>query len=171
VKVWITSDSDRRQEVTLTVCLRSLNGAKPWEESRAVSIPPNSSRSVFLIDESIRKGLDPTKHYLQAMIVMDGRPVSENRFFFVEPKHLQLPRSKVTFSLTSVSNTELELVLRAGKFVKNVRVETKGEDVALSDNYIDIDAGGTRIIRLSTERKPAEVRERIRLYWLEKGRQ
>jgi hypothetical protein len=120
-----------------------------------------------VINESILKKADSTKDYLHAKVLLDGHVVSENRFFFVEPKHLQLPRSRVTFSLTSAGD-ELEMVLHASKFVKNVRVDVKGGDMAFSDNYIDIDAGATGVIRLGSKLKPAEVRKRIHLHWLEK---
>jgi hypothetical protein len=102
---------------------------------------------------------------------MDGRVVSENRFFFVEPKHLQLPKSTVTFSVTPAGDSELEMVLHASKFVKNVRVEVKGGEVTFTDNYIDIDAGAKGVIRLGSTLKLAEVRKRTRLHWLEKGRE
>ena len=171
VEVWITSDFDRRQAVELSVSVRSFNGGKSSVKARTVSIPPNASRQVMMVDEAIVKSVDSTRQYLHANVLMQGRVVSENRFFFVEPKHLQLPRPAVTFSVTSAGDGELKMVLRASKFVKNVRVEVKGGGVTFSDNYIDIDAGAKGVIRLGSTLKLAEVRKRTHLHWLEKGRE
>jgi hypothetical protein len=93
--------------------------------------------------------------------------VSENRFFFDEPKRLNLPETKISVKLNSSPSGAHLLMLRASRFVKNVRIEFEGMDIHLDDNYVDIDAGRERIIPIRSSVPPARLKKALRLRWLE----
>lgn len=168
VEVWITNDLLRPEMVSVSVFLRPLNGKEIWKQSKTMAISANTSAPVMRIAPSQLKCNNPASYYLHALVSLDGWTASENRLFFVEPKHLLLPRGSVKTSLRAVGSNEFELALRSGTFVKNLRVEVKGEDAVLSDNYFDMDAGMSKVVQLKSKRTQSEIKKRIRLHWLEK---
>jgi len=168
IEVWVTSDLMKREIAAVSVALRSFGGKTCWETSKDISISPAVSKSFMLIKDSHKTKVDPATHYIHAKIFIRDNVVSENRFFFLKPKYLKFPRSRVTFSLRRIADKELEMTLHAKRFAGNVRVIIEGEDVVLNDNYFDMDADSTRVIRFRSKRTQAQLRNRIRLHWLEK---
>jgi len=168
VEVWITNDLLRRQKVSVSVSLRSLNGKEVWNHSKTTAISSNTSAPVMRIIASQLKVDNPASLYLHALVSLDGRMASENRLFFVEPKHLLLLKGTVKTSLRAVGNNEFELALRSDTFVKNLRVGVKGEDAVLSDNYFDMDPGVSKRIQIKSKSTLVKIKKGIRLHWLEK---
>jgi beta-mannosidase len=168
VEVWVTSDLLHRKKVTISVFLRRLKGKEIWKQSKKLTMPANASAQGLFVPTPNLTHVDPAAHYLHAVVSLDGQVVSENRLFFVEPKHMPLPRGNVRVSLKAAGKAGFELTLRATTLIKNLRIEIQGEDAVLSDNYFDIDAGTSRVVLLESGKTRGEIRKRLRLHWLEK---
>ncbi len=108
-------------------------------------------------------------HYLHAQFHSNGKLVGENRWFFVEPKHLQLPASKVSASVQKIENGKAHLSICSDMLAKNVRLEVEGEDVLFDDNYFDLDPGEPRSISLTSRQAASELERAIRICWLNQG--
>jgi hypothetical protein len=109
---------------------------------------------------------DRTSHYLHTQLWIEGVLASENRFLFEEPKHLQLPKPRITKKLKMNRNDAYTLRIHSNTFAKNLRLEMEGEDVAFDDNYFDVDAGGWKDIQFQTILTLSQVKKKIRLRWL-----
>ena len=118
------------------------------------------------IDGSLYYRYHRTDHYLRARVWKDEKLITENRLFFEEPKHLQLPKPRIYAKLRQVQDRGLVLRLRANRFVKGLRLETDREEVFFQDNYLDIDPDSPRDVQITSTRSIRELRQAIRLRWL-----
>lgn len=166
IEVWITNDVLKTMKGTLVVMLRSFPGKKIWTKKMVIEISPNSSHVAYRIQSDSYNGFDPSAHYLHVQLWVNGSPTSGNRFFFVEPKYLQLSKPHVRMKLSSEQKHRYLLTLKATTFVKNVFIEIDREDVFFEDNYFDIDAGGSKEIRFVSTRTLSFLRRDIKLRWL-----
>ena len=166
VEVWVTNDLLAPVSGVLMIELRSFDGRTSWKKRLQPEAGPNSSKKMYLVEGSVIAKQDPASHYLHAQLTTDGKNDSENKFFFVEPKHMKLPKAKVTSSLRKITTDTFELKIGSNKYVKSVRVEIEGETIVFSDNYFDIDAGGAKRILFSSGLSPGQLKKRLKLKWL-----
>ncbi len=166
LEVWVTNDLLIPIVGKLVLRHRSFSGAIHSEKVMKISVSSNRSRLVFGVGDDVLSHLDAEAQYYSAQLAVDGRVVSENRFFFNEPKHLRLPATRITSRVKRMKNGLVMLALRANKFAKHVRIELKGEDVVFSDNYFDIDAGGIKTIEFASTHSLRDLKQKIKLSWL-----
>ena len=166
VAVWITNDRLTRVTGRLTVSLRSFEGKTGWTKKLEFSVKENSSAELLRITSSQYRRYDPAKHYLYADVRERNEQLSENRLFFVEPKHLDLAGAHVRTALRRGADGSSLLTVRTDRFVKNLRIEVRGGDVVLDDNYLDIDAGSPKLVRVSSRRPAGLLSKHIVLRWV-----
>jgi beta-mannosidase len=160
IEVWGTSDLLRPVSGRLTVGLISFKGKRVWKKTFSVTISANSSRRLMAIDPKSYAGTDLRTHYLHATLE-SGEEASENRFFFVEPKHMELPLPVVSAIVRRVRPGLFRIALNSRTFAKNVRLELPGTDARFSDNYVDLDARRTRKILVTCSETLGEVKQRL----------
>lgn len=166
IEVWITNDLLTVVKGELVVSLRSFNGKKIWSRSLRVILSPNSSKRMLRARHDTYAGYNQATHYLYAGLWIDGSLMTENRIFFAEPKHLQLPKTKVYTRLAAGKNNDWVLKIAAKKFVKNFKVEIDGRNVLFDDNYFDMDAGTSKEVRFAAPGEKKNIVKRLRLRWL-----
>lgn len=164
--VWITNDIFEEVSFDLTVAFRSFDGKIYWVKNLKIRIPSNSSKRVHGVNRNRCSAYDLRRAYIHARLKLDGHVVSENRFFFKEPKHLLLTSPRIETRLEKISNHVILLTAQSAGFAKSVRVEFTGADVKLDDNYFELDPGEPRTITLLTSCSVNELRKRINLKWL-----
>lgn len=166
VEVWLTNDTFERYEGTLTISLRSFSGKILRRKKIPVSISPNSSCSCASFTYDTFPKSDPTTHYLHVSFLVDGDTVSENRLFFVEPKYFHLPEPNIGVVVREGKENIFSVSLRSKTFVKNLRLEVEGENAEFDDNYFDVDAGETKMVRIVSRLSNIELRKKLRLRWV-----
>jgi beta-mannosidase len=166
VEVYLTNDRLTRISGTLRITLRSFDGEWRWSKKQSVKVPANASKPLFTIDSHQYDSCDKSTHYLHAQFFVDDGLVSENRFFFEEPKRLRLPPAHVSVIVKTGNDATRRLLVTADRFVKYLRLEVDGEDVLFSDNYFDLDAGGKKEIQVLSRLGAEELRRKIQLTWL-----
>jgi beta-mannosidase len=166
IEVWITNDLPRPASGVLTLSLRSFARAERWKRRIPLRIRANSTLMAYLIPASVYTASDPFSHYLRAALGGGSAGESENRFFFAEPKHLLLPRAKVSARVRTLKEGRAGLTLQSDRFVKNLCLGVTGEDAAFDDNYFDLDAGLARNIVVHSRFDARELKRRLRLSWL-----
>jgi beta-mannosidase len=166
IEIWLTNDLLYGIQGELDVSLRSFSGAIRWRTTKTVAVPANRSTCIMKIPSARTARLKTQEDYLLAEVKVGGKPATENRFFFDEPKHLRLPTTRITAKLRASLNGAHLLLLHSSRFAKNVRAEFEGLDVRLDDNYVDIDAGKNKIILLRSTASPGRLRKSLRLTWL-----
>ncbi|MBP1649530.1 MAG: Mannosidase Ig/CBM-like domain, partial [Bacteroidetes bacterium] len=128
--------------------LRSFSGRSVWKKRRRATVGANSSAEIARVDTTVWEGVDTASHYLVARCTLDDGVVLQNRFFFEEPKHLRLPKAKVQARIARHKEGGIVALLKTSTFAKNVRLEAGGGKVIFEDNYFDMDARETKVVRI-----------------------
>ena len=166
LELWVTSDLLASLSATIEVTLRSLEGPVTWSKKTNVTVGRNSSQRIMNIRVAEFFSFDPAQTYLLATLKENDVIHSENRRFFVEPKHMLIPSSNVEYQLTENAADDYTLTLTSSRFQKNVRIELENEEAEFSDNFFDIDAGIPRAVRIASHLPKELIKERLRLRML-----
>ncbi|MEK9137002.1 MAG: glycoside hydrolase family 2 protein, partial [Bacteroidota bacterium] len=167
LEVWVTNDALKVASVTLDLGFRSFVGKRIWARKLKLHVRANSSLKACEVDLLRFAKHDSTQHYFSGSLLTADDLFSEQRYFLVEPKHLQLPKAKLTTLLKRGEHGEWRLKIKPTHFAKNVRVEVHGEDIIFDDNYFDIDAGDTRVVWFRSGLTARELKNRLKLKWIE----
>jgi beta-mannosidase len=166
IEVWGTNDLLRIIPATVKISLRSFSGKIVWQKSLRIRLRGNGSRRLAFIATSTYERLDSSTHYLSAALIEDAEVLSENRLFFLEPKHLQIPVPRISTKMNSRGKGEAILTVRSSSLVKNIRLEVEGNDAVFEDNYFDLDARSTRRLMIRSALNSDQLRKKLRLKWL-----
>lgn len=166
IEAWIVNDRFDALEGTLVISLRSFLGKKLWAKRKTISIPANCSIKGERIADGFLAKCDKTSHYLHMELQIANAVVSENRFFFAEPKHLQLPDVTLRTRLTEVKNRGFVLSVSSKSFVKNLQIDIDNETVVFDDNYFDLDAGTTKRVGFISSLPKKTLLKNLRLRWV-----
>jgi beta-mannosidase len=163
IEVWITSDLLESAKGVANISLHSFSRKNIWSRNLKTNLSSNSSKRMYTVQPEVYSDIDHSTHYLCAQLWVDGQLVSENRFFFLEPKHLRLPKADVRSRLARHRNHNYVLSIRANTFVKNVQIVIDGADVLFDDNYFDIEPGSSKHVRFNSVLTLRELKQRIGL--------
>jgi beta-mannosidase len=163
LEVWITNDFLAPAGGELEVSLRSFDGAVAWSKRSHVLISRNASRVMMRINASECDQSDPKQSYLLARFKTGEATLSENRFFFCEPKHMQKQAASIDMKLEKGEGSAYLVTLTSSWFVKSAWLELEGEDVEVDDNHFDLDAGISKKVRIISRSPEDLIRQRLRL--------
>ncbi len=163
LEVWGTNDLLVSVSGELEVSLRSFDGSVAWSKRTHVDLGRNASNILMRIDNSGYAQADPTQSYLLVQLKARDTVLSENRFFLVEPKHMQRQPTSVTMELEKADGIAYVVTLKSKTLIKNARIEMEGEDVEVDDNYFDVDAGISKRVRIVSQSSKELIRKRLRL--------
>lgn len=164
IEVWGTNDTLQAFDGTLAAALLSFTGAVLFQTEKKVTLPGNSSRLLLSVRNRSLPPCDPASHYFRVGLIRNSQPVSVNRLFFVEPKHFRLPVPRITTSVTADEQFILVQV-SSDVFAKNVWLDVA--DALFDDNFFDLDAGETKIVRTRSTGTAGELEERLIIRWLQ----
>ncbi len=160
VELWLTNDTLRNITSRLHVTFRMFLGEVVSKLDKRVSVPANASQCVARLDLSRFSQYDPSLHYFHA--VLDEQDEGcEQRFFLLEPKHLRLPVPLIRARILDHSKGELLLKVTTRHFVKDVFLDVKDEDAFFEDNYFDLDARTSKVIRVHSMLPPSKLIARL----------
>ncbi len=80
------------------------------------------------------------KHYLSFAFEVKGEAVSSGTVLFTKPKHFRFVDPKLEWRVEGD-----EIVVKASAFAKYVFICNENDDMILSDNFFDMDAGEKRV--------------------------
>lgn len=141
IEVWGTNDTLEPVSGVLDVSLRSFDGTLNRSKESNVTLPQNASIKIASIKRAEFYQADPTRSYLLAQLRAGTKVLSVNRFFFVEPKHMQLLKPEINMELKAMQGDNYILTLLTAIFAKNVCLSVAGESNGLDENFFDLDSG------------------------------
>ena len=120
------------------------------EETQTVQIPPLSA--VWLEKKELPE-LRIRKEYVSFQMIRDEEIVSEGTVLFSYPKYFRYEDPKLSAVVLGD-----EIVVRSESYAKSVEILNEAEDIVLSDNYFDMNAGEKRVKVLRGETTGLKVR-------------
>ncbi|MFA6541338.1 MAG: glycoside hydrolase family 2 protein, partial [Bacteroidota bacterium] len=158
LEVWGTNDTLGQIKCSMRLSVQSFAGELFVNILKDVTLKPNSSTVLHRFDELPVSEENKYTRYVAAALTDGTNVVSENRFFFAEPKHLLFPSPKISWKLDRQN-----LFIQSNLFVKDVHVEIEGYDADFSDNYFDLDAGCGETIAIDTRQEIPEIEKKIKI--------
>jgi beta-mannosidase len=162
--VFIVSDEHKPiEKVTLSVQAFDFNGNKIWSGDKEVTIKPNTSIEYMTADiRELIGSQSRNKVYIKSVLKANGNILSENRYFFENEKALNLPAAKVTYTARKTSEG-YELTFNSNTFAKYVMISSETEDLVMSDNYFDLDAGTPKKVTIKTKSPTDDISKIIKV--------
>ncbi|MEK6650842.1 MAG: glycoside hydrolase family 2 protein [Bacteroidota bacterium] len=169
VEAWAVNDRLRRVPAILTTRVLSFDGRELERREMNVTLKANASMKLALLTPSALTGFDPLICYVEARLRAENELESESRFFFAEPKHLQLPPASITTEWRRQTHGPCLLRLTSDSLVRAVVLSVDGEDILFSDNWFDLDPGITRTISFAANMEDGLMKKRLRVRSLAAG--
>lgn len=147
--------NETRWNRRVTVCweIRSGDAAVLQSWQKELEVPALSA--VWLEKQEFPE-IDIWKEYVSFRVMEDGREISFGTVIFSYPKYFQYQNPKLQYRLEGD-----EIVVLASAYAKSVELLNAEEDLVLSDNYFDMNAGEKRVRIISG--KPEGIR--LRSVW------
>ncbi len=150
----------------VVVDLLTTKGRKKRLLKKQLIIKANEAAIAAEIAQSDMPVDDPANEYIRVRLEMNNEIAAENRYFFVEPKHLQFPSAKVKVNVSRESDDLYRVEVSSPVFVKDVQLDLDNGVTIFSDNFFDIDAGECKVIHFSTARSMRKVKDMLTIRWL-----
>jgi beta-mannosidase len=161
VEAWVTSDLPVPVAGTMEVSLVSFGGKKVLGRRDALRLKPDSSVRVRTVSWEEMRRFDLKRHYLLVRFTGGEGVESENRYYFAEPKHAELPVPGISASVVRTPGQTYEVTVRARNLARGVRLEVEGTDAAFDDNDFDIDGGSAKTVRCFSALSPGLFRKKL----------
>ena len=149
IEIHVVSDDYEEKEVRLEIKQLDFFGHKIDSETRNVNIQENSSN--LLYQNKFNDFLQRENSLLYIELWEGDSLLDEDYFYFVKPKDLDLPISKIEYTVKKDSENFI-IRLKSDVFAKNIQISTNIEGV-LSDNYFDLLAGKEKLIYFTPKQK------------------
>lgn len=146
----VANETREDENVTVKWQLRDAGAMVLREESREIMVP--ALTSVWLDKEEL-PDVDMFTEYVSYQLMKNGELISEGTVIFSLPKYFKYQDPQLT---CRVENGEI--IIQSKTYAKNVEILNQKEDLILSDNYFDMNAGEKRIKIISG--KPDKLRLR-----------
>jgi beta-mannosidase len=151
INVYVVSDRTESVTAEILVRLMDFSGTAVKEVRATQEISPLSSTVAFSLnrDEFIA-GADTKEVFLNCVLSVDGRQVSDNRLFFHPIKELALPTPDIKVYLWETPGG-YSLFLTTARFAKAVYLRSDDPEITFGDNFFDLPPGTPKEVTVYTD--------------------
>jgi beta-mannosidase len=163
VNLYVVSDRARPTPARLVASLLDFDGHTLAREARDVTVAGLRGDSYLSLPLSeLLHGRDPKRLFLLAELLVGGRVVSSNEYFFRPFKELSLPTPRVGVGTVAIRGG-FRLTLSTDKLARDVYLSAEAGDGRFSDNFFDLIPGRPLTVEFRTSRRDALEAFRKRL--------
>jgi beta-mannosidase len=165
IAVYVVSDRLTPTAATLRVRLLGFDGAVLNERTQSIEVAPLASKiylSIPKAEYSVLKGFDARRTFVAAELAVNGKPVSQNLWFFAEPKDLSLPPAEVTSDLAKAGSA-YRLRLSSKVLARDVFVSAGNLEATYSDNFLDLLPGQAVEIEVKSPANLEQLRSALKV--------
>jgi beta-mannosidase len=138
INFYIVSDRTKAAEAEMRIRLLDFDGNVLMNTNRDVTVAPLKSKSYLSIPVStLLEGKDRKSVMLACQLLVNGKVVSSNEYFFEPYKNLNMPTAQITSDVMP-TRRGFKITLTSDKFAKAVYLSLPGADGFFSDNYFDL---------------------------------
>lgn len=137
IRLNVTNETREEQTLVVRWALRDSFGNKKEEQEETVTVAPFSS---LWMKKTEFPAVDTFREYVSYEAVQDGTILSEGTVIFSLPKYFRYENPKLCAEVHGD-----EILVKAQAYAKNVEIQNDLEDLRLSDNYFDMNAGEKRV--------------------------
>ena len=125
-----------------------LNTIKKEVTLNSVSVAKISTFDIgeFIDNEKTNRTL------IRASLNRKRKQISQNQFYLVKPKKLQIPKPKFDFA-HKISNDEIEISIKAHTFIYKAFIKCDKSDGLFSENFMDLIPGEVKKVKFKKDKK------------------
>ena len=150
IRLNVTNETRKEQQVLVRWAVRNQKAEIFSSHEELVCVPAMSS---VWLDKVEFPHIQIFDRYVSYEILQNGEILSEGTVIFSLPKYFAYADPGLSCRVEGD-----EIVVRAQAYAKSVEIQNKAEDLLLSDNYFDMNAGEKRVRILSGEPKGLRLR-------------
>jgi len=162
---YIVSDRPHSTAAQLKVSLLDFEGHTLWSDQKTIDVAGLSSKSYLAVPlGTLLEGKDRKGVFVLGELLVDGKTVSSNEYFFEPYKNLALQRPQISADAVR-TRTGFKVSLSSDKFARAVYLSAGNQAGSFMDNYFDLVPGKTVEVEFRTAASitAREFRERIRI--------
>ena len=141
IRLSVANETRQDRAFVVKWALRDKRGAIQREETISLTVPALSS---VWLDKVGLPDVDIYEDYVSYDLFENGQRLSGGTVIFSLPKYFHYADPQLSCRVEGD-----EIVVTAQAYAKSVEVQNENEDLLLSDNYFDMNAGETRVKVLS----------------------
>lgn len=146
----VTNETRKSESVEVNWALRNAKAEILQSGSQALDVP--ALTSVWL-DKVEFPEADIFSEYISYELKKNGEVISDGTVNFSYPKYFRYEDPELSYRIEGD-----EIVVSAKAYAKSVEILNENEDLLLSDNYFDLNAGEKRVKILSGDTSKLRVR-------------
>ena len=150
VRFNISNETFHKQQLKVHWCMRNQKAEVLREEWLEAQVNPFSA---YFFDKVELPEINRYKEYISYDLYQDNQKISGGTILFLQPKHYQFVDPELEYRIE-----EDEIIIKAKAYARSVEILNDQEDMVLSDNYFDMNAGEYRVKII--EGKPDGIRIR-----------
>ncbi|MDO5411571.1 MAG: glycoside hydrolase family 2 protein [Lachnospiraceae bacterium] len=150
IRLNVANETREDAEVEVVWAVRNAAAKVLREEKTVLTVPALTSS---WLDKVELPDIDVFTEYVSYELYKNGEMISDGTVIFSYPKYFRYENPEL-----SVTVDGDELVISANAYAKSVEILNETEDLKLSDNYFDMNAGTKRVRVLEGEVKGLKVR-------------
>jgi len=137
INIYCVNDKIQPVNADLSIELISFRGKEYFEKTIPVKISPGSGRIYYTLDKEKFNELNLNRVVLKATLSESGTAISENLYYFCQPKNLELTDPGIIRRIIPV-NEGYRIILIAKSLAKNVYLSFDNYTGFFTDNYFDL---------------------------------
>ena len=157
IRLNVTNETLNDKKVTVKWALRNADSSVVRQEETQVAVPALSS---VWLDKVEFPEVDYFSQYVSYEAWEEGKCISEGTVIFSYPKYFRYLDPKLSYRVEGD-----EIIVTAETYAKGVEILNENEDLILSDNYFDMNAGEKRVKILGRacreEKEPIDMEAQI----------
>ncbi len=137
----IVSDRLQPTAAQLKVSLLDFEGHTLWNQQQDIEVAALNSKSYLNIPiDKLLSGKDPKSVFLFAELLVDGKTISRNEYFFQSYKNLLLPQPQISAEAVR-TRAGFRITLSSDKLARAVYLSAPNYRGFFVDNYLDLIPG------------------------------
>ncbi len=165
LQVYVISDRLKAAQAEIRVSLMDFDGKIINSTEKSATIAPlNSTAYLSIPIADWLNGKDKKNLMVYCELVVAGKTVSSNEYFFEPFKDLALSKPSINFDLLPIRGG-YKVVLESDKFAKDVYLSVGSQTGFFKDNYFDLVPGKKAEVTFKTSEKfsPTEFRNLLKI--------
>jgi len=165
LQVYVVSDRLKATQAEIRVSLMDFDGKSINSTEKTTTIPPlNSTAYLSIPMKEWLNDKDKKNLMVYCELVVGGKTVSSNEYFFEPFKDLALSKPSISFDVLPIRGG-CKVVLESDKFAKAVYLSVGSQAGFFKDNYLDLVPGKKAEVTFKTSEKfsPTEFRNQLKI--------
>lgn len=151
-KVYVVSDSSEKVKARLEVTLKNMKGRTLLKKAKNISLKENSSDVFEDFSDEELKAFSKNDIYLSCNLMINEKRVAHKNYFFARPKDLVLYKPTLR-----IRQSDHHISIETDVFVKDLYLFTKEKELAIPDNYIDLEPDEPIELKTATGIKSEQI--------------